>query len=390
MTVTFCEGDPEAAFAALKKRLSAVINANPWVAGQLVKKRLVHPQTGSDTLVDEILSMQKCAAVTRSTLYPKLVKAVAGNPALAVQKGAVLQKTKARVTKVVVVAPEATGREFALIFSMSHVVADGHDYYRILNMLAGTAPVEAMSAERVAAYEAREPEWTGAKDFKWLSGGAGLIKGMLGGLLFGPKAKWCCYEVDAAKVAKAKEQAAGNIRAPYVSTNDVITSHFCRNTRARVCMMVLNMRGKISLPISDAHAGCYEGCLLLDPNNSNEPSKVRACLRPAGAELDGRKEPYTRQEPDTPPLPGACGSCPMAFITSWASFPFELALDGIEQQTLHLPCMAMPDMMDVAVVFKSKPGTLAVLYMAKRATPAALTAEDTVLGATVDEGLFPP
>ena len=155
-------------------------------------------------------------------------------------------------------------------------------------------------------------------------------------------------------------------------------------------MMVLNMRGKISLPISDAHAGCYEGCLLLDPNNSNEPSKVRACLRPAGAELDGRKEPYTRQEPDTPPLPGACGSCPMAFITSWASFPFELALDGIEQQTLHLPCMAMPDMMDVAVVFKSKPGTLAVLYMAKRATPAALTAEDTVLGATVDEGLFPP
>ena len=78
----------------------------------------------------------------------------------------------------------------------------------------------------MALHEAREPEWTGAKDFKWLSGGAGLIKGMLGGLLFGPKAKWCCYEVDAAKVAKAKEQAAGNIRAPYVSTNDVITSHF--------------------------------------------------------------------------------------------------------------------------------------------------------------------
>ena len=132
-TVTFCEGDPSAALEALQLRLRTVIDANPWVAGQLISKKLVHPTTGSDALVNEILSKQRCADVRRSTLYPVLVKTVAKNPALAVQKGTMLQKTGARVTKVVVVEPEEPGGEFALIFSMSHVAADGHDYYRIYN-----------------------------------------------------------------------------------------------------------------------------------------------------------------------------------------------------------------------------------------------------------------
>ena len=37
-TVTFCEGDAQAAFAALKPRLRAVVDANAWIAGQLVAK----------------------------------------------------------------------------------------------------------------------------------------------------------------------------------------------------------------------------------------------------------------------------------------------------------------------------------------------------------------
>lgn len=51
------------------------------------------------------------------------------------------------------------------------------------------AAYEARDCMRMAAYEAREPEWTGQRDFGWLSGGEGLVKGMLGGLLFGKKSQ---------------------------------------------------------------------------------------------------------------------------------------------------------------------------------------------------------
>jgi hypothetical protein len=147
-------------------------------------------------------------------------------------------------------------------------------------------------------------------------------------------------------------------------------------------MMVINMRDKIAVDVTDANAGCYEGCLLLDPANYKTPTQIRKCLN-AGA-------PYTRQTP-SPPLPGCCSKCPMAFITSWASFDFDLSLEGISKQVLHLPCMAMPDVMDVAIVFKPQPGTLGMLYLAKRAKPEKLLGEDTVLKpGSVDNGIFPP
>jgi len=141
------------------------------------------------------------------------------------------------------------------------------------------------------------------------------------------------------------------------------------------------VRNKIRLPITDANAGCYEGCILLDPPNYADPSKIRKCLS-AGA-------PYTRQTP-SPPLPGMCGSCPMGLITSWASFPFELEIDGLSKQVLHLPCMVMPDMMDVAIVFKPTRDKLGVIYFAKRASAASLTAEGSPLGGVVDPAIFPP
>ena len=79
-----------------------------------------------------------------------------------------------------------------------------------------------------------------------------------------------------------------------------------------------------------------------------------------------------------------------AIITSWASFPFELALEGVTKQVLHLPCMSMPDMMDVCIAFKPQPGRLGVLYLAKRAKPGVLQAGDgTPLGGTIDAGIFP-
>ena len=98
--------------------------------------------------------------------------------------------------------------------------------------------------------------------------------------------------------------------------------------------------------------------------------------------------PYTRQTASEP-LPGVWGSCPVALISSWASFPFEFSLPGVSRQVLHLPVMMMPDVCDLAIVFKPEPGKLGVIYQAKRATPEALTAAGTPLGGPIDQTIFP-
>jgi hypothetical protein len=144
-----------------------VLDANPWIAGTFdANKDLVHTKTGSDALVDDIMSLQRNAAVNRKVRYADLVSVTGSNELLTVQSGDQTRKMGSRVTKLVVVEPEPSGNastpcEFAIIFSMSHAVADGHDYYRIFNMIAGNAPVEALESKRVAEYEVREAEWTG-------------------------------------------------------------------------------------------------------------------------------------------------------------------------------------------------------------------------------------
>ena len=127
-TVTFCEGDPAVAFATLKTRCREVIDANPWVAGRFLKKALIHPPTGSDELVSEMVTMCKVPGVSRTTPYKALVKATGMNPDVAVTNAKKIQKSNSLITKVTVVEPQAAGGEFAIVFSMSHSAADGHDY----------------------------------------------------------------------------------------------------------------------------------------------------------------------------------------------------------------------------------------------------------------------
>jgi hypothetical protein len=364
----------------LQSKVRSVLSVNPWIGGRLVSKTLVFPTQPNDKDVDAIVHISSYPEVVRTVAYSDLVTAIAKNHNLSVQTGAKTQNNGSRVTKLVVVRDETVTNNYAIVFSMSHVAADGHDYYKMFNMIAGDGLLQTVNPERIEEYERREDEWTGKGDFKWISGSLGLVKGMLGGLMCGPKSSWMCYEVDNDKVAVKKASTGVTAAIPFVSTNDVLTSHFGHSCGARVLMMVVNMRNRIPVNVTDNNAGCYESCLLLDPENYDDPTKIRACIH-AGV-------PYTRQAASRP-LPGVCESSPMALITSWASFKFSLTVEGLEEQLLHLPCMDMPDMMDVALVFKPRKDKLAVLYLAKRCNKDSLTGPDSVLGGALDATLFP-
>jgi hypothetical protein len=119
-----------------------------------------------------------------NTEHRKLAKAVIGSGAKCVQPRKQLMKTKSPVTKLVVQPYTAKGGEsgIAVIFSISHLVADGHTYFHILNMLstaslgaaaggAATAPaVYALDPLRTPEYLKVEAAAMGEKEMAWGTG----------------------------------------------------------------------------------------------------------------------------------------------------------------------------------------------------------------------------
>lgn len=182
-----------------------------------------------------------------------------------------------------------------------------------------------------------------------------------------------------------KRIAAENIAGiPFVSTNDILISHFCNAVDPRVCRLVMDMRNRTPLHLTDFNAGGYQSSLLLDRANYLSPTGIRKCLN-AGV-------PYTRQTSSTPLPRSGCfcrASGSMAIASSWASFPFNPSLKGVSRQVLHLPLIDTPETMDAAYIFKPQPGTLGLLYIAKRFRPEQLSGLNAVLGQTVDDGIFP-
>jgi len=135
-TVTFVTGDSKVTFSSLKRKFVEVLNANPWLGGTFNKeKELTFSTTPTSEMVDSlIVSLPHNPSITRKVPYQVLIKVIAKDPKMAVQSGTDTRKAGAPISKLVVVDPAANSSSFAIIFSLSHAAADGHDYYRIFNM----------------------------------------------------------------------------------------------------------------------------------------------------------------------------------------------------------------------------------------------------------------
>ena len=78
--------------------------------------------------------------------YRQLEKAIAKSSVL-VKTGTTCVKKQLPFTKLTL-CPNADGSSFAVIFSMSHVVANGNGYYAVQNMLADNGEIFAIDPVR--------------------------------------------------------------------------------------------------------------------------------------------------------------------------------------------------------------------------------------------------
>ncbi|CAM9248986.1 unnamed protein product, partial [Heterosigma akashiwo] len=132
--------------------------------------------------------------------------------------------------------------EFALVFSLSHAIADGRTYYEVLRMLQPGAAVRSLSSARVQGFSEAMRDKCGRRELAWADKPWTQIMYTVA-MMFNPKPRCYAFYLDEGRLAAAKAAAAAEGGVPYVTTNDVLTSGFFTACRARIGMMGLDCRG---------------------------------------------------------------------------------------------------------------------------------------------------
>ena len=387
-TVTFFkDADVEKSTSWLRGRVSAICRANPWLVGRLVRNKKLHknvllalPKHIQDKDIDALLgpghdSVKSLEGISTDTPYSTVCAKLSKSNAV-VGPGYKLVGKDKRISKFTL-AKVGNG-QVALIVSMTHAVADGHTYYKILSMLMGE--IEETTYTRNHNFVPLGFKAIGEADSKYLtsfsfmlcclkvSNGQSLIREIQVGhdstfsqqsMMFGGNVKLNAQYVDKEKIREWKEKEAGN--ADYISTNDILTSTFSQSVGADVLLMAINLRNRVENTYSN-DAGNYSLVVVHDRQSSKRPSDIRTSLN------DG--PPFKRKGNSS--LPGFYQTvkAQCSLITNWAfsSFNADIELPTSTEGTvspieLHLPVydpksIAFP----IAIIFKPKAGRLGMIY----------------------------
>jgi len=387
-TITFYKGDAASAAKALREQLTRVVAANPWVSGRLVRKGmvdnnlcLVHQVTPSPSDIDPIFASSSAYKPSSKTAYPTLLTGMYASKAVIVGSGTSLVDQPNKPVTLLTITESTEPNEFAVVFSMTHAIADGRTYYEILKMLQPGAPVEPLSADRIQSFSEDMRDQCGRKELEWADKPSAQCMYTCA-MMFAKPVKVFGFHLDQERVAAAKAKAIEGTNLPYVTTNDVITSAFFNETQARIGMMGMDCRNKIQGVVGNC-AGNYVTALTLDPGTFGTPALLREMLN------------TTPHVTTKMPLPSCCGwmagkeSAKFAMATNWASFAGNLIQLPDAEMVIHLPvhnpayCAY-----DLMVPFMSTPGKVGVICWTISTDEAGLR-EAMPVGESVSNDLFP-
>lgn len=432
-TLTFYDGVPPLAY--LQDKLNEIVRLNPWLDGRVVRvadsagKKVVkvrYPKVSAKYDSAVLTSTSGIGGAKLTVISSEQITLTAEDyrrhtyfsafQKYCIKKGTVSLDKDEPVFQVVVL--KITEGKFALFCSLSHLLADGHTYYKLYGMLADAdAPAGAVSN---AASGSHTPEVATASatggaapyhvptamitardnsvmdsimaivgDSTAFFASAGYIFNILGHVFFHkPPAVVQCLvnnsSIEAIKAAHAESVTAAGAAAekgkhptpPFISTNDILVSSIFRAAQCDVGFMAVNFRGRVN-GATDAHAGNYEGPPGYKPADFATPALIRQSI------ASGK---FERVHTSSSPFMAGFFTkrkCRVALVTNWCSFYRPLVLSGCKQ-TLHIPLFRtdIPTGICVVVVYMARPGEVGVMLVQPDHMPdvaAALQAEGLVV-----------
>ena len=403
-TLTWIEGDPSSVAGLLQDRVAAIVQANPWLRGKLVKRSgRVHIWVPNDKDNNELEKKQlddhifvSCPgkdSPIHHEMSPvelsQMVQSKGTRQGLVLTMGKDFSQIFWKVS--VVPSQRSPTRRFAILVSMSHIIGDGHTFYSLHNMVLGHSPVTYLDANRlVETQKIQEEAMGGAAEasvmFSW-----GLVVVALRGVfqsqvlsklpsVFGtglrPSPRY--FLVDDEKIKAIKQEYSNNRSntssdPSFVSTNDIISSWFLSQTGSSHGLMAVNFRDRL-----EGHAltlaGNYENTIYYRlPVDVQDPSLIRKSVTNLKRSITYESHPYSNAD--------LASSSGFSLVTNWASFAgLHVNMDSSDVQILHhLPIYdienLIPSTMTMCLIFQYQPGQLAVVLAA---TPDVMAKLDNV------------
>ena len=387
--VTFFRGSPLASELYLRARVREIARANPWLLSCLDKD----PETGEVCAFyrEEVASEDdgmgglfcgvdgQDVALSRSATYAEMVKALA--PVLCKPSVEVVG-TRDLLFKVALVPDaDAPNERFALVVSGNHTLMDGHDFYKIFNMLSVKASVVRLSPirkpdvpDRILAAMGGEPSLMSQCPSGFL---ARFVIGQIRSAAF-PRTASMGFDVDAEwlQAQKAKASTDPDNGVEWVSTNDCIVSAFLSCADPDVGMSQCNFRGRVE-GCDEGDVGNYEDLITYMRGDYESPALIRKSvsmptrrLWTKGADWYYRRAgtPRTAMLSNWKHLTGGM----YAVATNWSTFKQALCLDNAAEEELHVPIFDFPKVNPACVlssmaVFCPAAGRVAVLVAGTQA-----------------------
>lgn len=374
-TLTWFDGNPEEAASILQKRVQAVVEQNPWLAGRLIQQSdkafLVYSPIVNAEKARKMFChfREPIESVHRRTPIAEIAKTLTEASVL-LRAGC---DTKQQLWKVVVLpSSKAPSCRFAVIVCLSHVVGDGHTFYELYNSLMdeGSNKIPRLVPRRIPTTIEQQKKALGKAEFG-IFGMPGFIFTILRGLFMskvlapiGFNRQWQVeshyFELDKHEIQQIKDSIKqGDSRVPFVSTNDILTSWFFLNSDCQHGRMAINFRNRLE-GHQDIHAGNYESVLHYRvPQDASSPAFIRMSLFHLKRAVT-KSEPIRNSE---------LAKANLSLISNWATFKKateETCLTAINcEEQLHVPLFdvvsLMPSTLAICIVFQARPDRLGLM-----------------------------
>jgi len=357
-SITFFRGNLLEVERGIRSRFQRIISSNPWLKGRLIKnkryKNVVLQFDGSTDLERDLEKIyhpnETSIKINTKMDYRSLMKNI--EPVLVKKGQQLVNSDNPLVSFSLIPDADQPNEKFALVFSVSHIIADGFTYYELLNSFSDDSTIPIFNIERKLDKEKKFIEAIGVKRFAF-SLSFGLKLNTFKGLITGKKAKCYAFYIDQHKIQQAKNKLLET--SEFVSTNDIITSSFSNAVKARLCMMAINFRNRIDNLIN-SDAGNYSSVLFFDKENYGTPLGIRKSLQ------SGSPMKTTSNK-----MPGFFETLrsKIAIITNWSNFSKPLSIHGAAN-IIHYPVYNLNLIpYDFAIIFEPLPNRIAVMYLSK-------------------------
>lgn len=348
-TITWFRGDCQHAASIVRAKTQNLLEANRWLTGHVTSSKLVYNP-------NKLINMEEyfqCLAPEKSSLArdTALDQLGVNSSALLVLHGPGQSLFKVSI----VPCSKNPSAHFAVVVSISHIVADGYTFYALHGMLLG-GKVEPMVVKRI--YDTRQQQIAamGKHEYSVTSSAGFIVNNIVGVIyskLFGVKvhSHYRCVLLDTDAMAEAKSAIAPTKEVPFCSTNDILTSWYLQNS-GKHGFMAINWRDRLPGHTQN-HAGNYDNFLFFYKEDSSTPGLIRQALN------------FFQRVVTSPRMPTfwemATGS--NAIATNWSSFAQPNVIDGCEEE-LHLPihiiASILPCTMSILCIFRAGPQGLAL------------------------------